>query len=179
MEKYVLATFQSNLESPCLIVNSNVEILISSVQFSHSVMSDSLRPQLQHASLPCPSPAPGACSNSYPLSRWCHTTISSSVILFSFFPQSFPASGSFPVSQFFTSGGESIKISASVSVLPMNVQDWFPLGVPGLISLKGKGLSRVFSNTTFQKDQFFGTQCFFVCLFVCLFYGSTLKSIHV
>ena len=121
----------------------------SSVQFSCSVISGSLWPQeLQHARLPCPSPTPGACSNSCPLSRWCHSTISSSVIPFSFCLQSFPVSGSFPMSQFFTSGGQSIGVSASTSVLPMNIQDWFPLGWTGWISLQSKGLSRVFFNTT-------------------------------
>ena len=125
-------------------------------QFSCSVMSNSLWPHgLQHARLPCPSPTPGACSNSCPLSQWCHPTTSSSVILF-FCPQSFPASVSFPMSQFFTSGGQSIGASASTSVLPMNIQDWFPLGLTGWISLQSKGLSRVFSNTTVQKHQFFG-----------------------
>ena len=121
----------------------------SSVQFSCSVISGSLWPhELQHARLPCPSPTPGACSNSCPLSRWCHSTISSSVIPFSFCLQSFPVSGSFPMSQFFTSGGQSIGVSASTSVLPMNIQDWFPLGWTGWISLQSKGLSRVFFNTT-------------------------------
>ena len=107
-----------------------------SVQFSRSVMSDSLWPHgLQHARLPCPSPTPGVYSNSCPLSRWCHPTISSSFIPFSSCPQSFPASGSFPMSQLFTSGGQSIGVSASASVLPMNTQDWFPLGLTGWISL--------------------------------------------
>ena len=110
------------------------------------------------ARLPCPSPSPGACSNSNPLSQWCHPTISSSVVPFSSCPQSFPASGSFQMSQFFTSGGQSIRISASTSVLPMNTQDWSPLGWTGFISLQSKGLSRVFSNTTVQKHQFFGAQ---------------------
>ena len=109
---------------------------ISSVKFSCSVVSDSLRPQrLQHTRLPCPSPTPRTCSNSCPWSRWCHPTISSSVIPFSSHLQSFPASGSFPMSQFFTSGGQSIGVSASTSVFPMNIQDWFPLGSTGLISL--------------------------------------------
>ena len=121
----------------------------SSVQFSHSVVSDSLPPhEPQHARPPCPSPAPGVHPNPCPLSRWCHPTISSSVVPFSSCPQSFPASGSFAVSQFFTSGGQSIRVSASASVLPMNIQDWFPLGWTGWISLQSKGLSRVFSNTT-------------------------------
>ena len=129
-----------------------------SVQFSCSVMSNSLQPhEPQHARLPCPSPTPGVYPNSCPLSRWCHPTISSSVILFSC-PQSFPASGSFPMSQLFTSGGQSIKVSASASVLPMNTQDWSPLGWTGWISLQSKGLSRVYSNTTVQKHQFFGAQ---------------------
>ena len=128
-------------------------------QFSHSVMSNSLRPHgLYHARLPCPSPTPGAYSNSCPLSRWCHPTISSSVVPLSSHCQSFPASGSFSVSQFFTSGGQSIGALASASVLPMNIQDWFPLGWTAWISLQSKGLSRVFSNTTVQKHQFFGAQ---------------------
>ena len=115
-------------------------------------MFDSLWPHgLQHTRPPCPSPTPGVYSDSCPLSQWCHTTISSSVIPFSSHLQSFPASGSFPMSQFFTSGGQSIGVSASASVLPMNIQDWFPLGWTCLISLQSKGLSRVFSNTTVQK----------------------------
>ena len=129
-----------------------------SVQFSRLVVSDSLWPhRLQHASLPCPSPTPRACSNSCPLSWWCHPTISSSLVPF-FCLQSFPASGSFPVSQLFTSSDQSIGVSASTSVLPMNTQDWSPIGWTGWISLQSKGLSRVFSNTTVQKHQFFGTQ---------------------
>ena len=119
----------------------------SSVQFSSSVISGSLWPhELQHARLPCPSPTPRACSNSCSLSQWCHPTISSSVIPFSFCLQSFPVSGSFPMSQFFTSGDQSIGVSASV--LPMNIQDWFPLGWTDWISLQSKGLLRVFANTT-------------------------------
>ena len=130
-----------------------------SVQFSRSVMSDSWWAHgLQLARLPCPSSTPGACSNSCPLSRWSHPTISSSVIPFSSCLQSFPASGSFPMSQFFTSHGQSIGVLALESVLPMNIQDWFPLGWTGWISLQSKGLSRVFSNTTVQKHQFFGAQ---------------------
>ena len=108
---------------------------ISSVQFSCSVVTDSWRPQLQHARPPCPSPTPGVYSNSCPLSQWYHPSISSSVVPFSSCPQSFPASGSFPMSQFFTSGGQSIGVSALTSVLPMNIQDWFPLGWTGWISL--------------------------------------------
>ena len=117
------------------------------LQFSHSVMSDSLQPHgLQHARLPCPSPTPRACSNSCPSRRWCHPTISYSVVPFSPCLQSFPASGSFPISQLFTSGGQSIGVSASIPVLPMNIQDWSPLGWTSWISLQSKGLSRVFSN---------------------------------
>ena len=130
----------------------------SLVQFSHSVVSDSLWPHgLQHARLPCSLPTRGACSNSCPLSRWCYPTISSSINPFSCL-QCFPASGSFPIRQFFTSGSQSTGVSASASVLPMNIQDWFPLGLTGLISLPSKGLSRVFSNTTVQKHQFFSAQ---------------------
>ena len=126
--------------------------------FSCSVMSDSLRPHgLQHARLPCLSPSPRACSNSCPLSWWCHPTISSSVVPFSHL-QSFPASGSFLTSQVFASGGQSIRASVSASVLQMNIQGWFPLGLNGLISLQSKRLSGVFSSTTVQKHQFFGTQ---------------------
>ena len=121
-------------------------------------MSNSLRLHgLQHARLPCPSLSLGVGSDSCPLSRWCYLTISSSVALFSC-PQSFPASGSFPVSWLFASGGQIIGASASASVLPMNSQDWFPLGWTGWISLQSKGLSRVFCNTTIQKHQFFSAQ---------------------
>ena len=119
---------------------------------SASVVSDSLRPHgLQHARPRCPSPTPGTCSNSYPSSQWCHPAISSSVVLFSSCLQSFPASESFPMSQFFTSGGQSIGTSASALVLPGNIQDYFPLGWTGWISLQSKGLSRVFYNITVQK----------------------------
>ena len=122
-------------------------------------MSDSLQPcGLQHTRLPYPPLSHGVCSNSCTVSRWCHPTISSSVVPFSSCLQSFPASGSFPVSQFFTSGGQSIGASASALLLLMNIQDWFPLGWTSLISLKSKGLSRVFSNTTVQKHQFFDAQ---------------------
>ena len=124
----------------------------SSVEFSHSVMYDSLQPHgLQHARPPCASPTPEVHSDSHPLSWWCHPTISSSVIPFSSCLQSFPALGSFQMSQFFASGGQSIGASASASVLPMNIQDGFPLEWTGWISLQSKGLSRVFSNTTVQK----------------------------
>ena len=131
----------------------------SSVPFRHSVVSNSLRPhELQHARPPCPSPTHGVHSNSCPSSRWCHPAISSSVVPFSSCPQSLPASGSFPMSQLFTWGGQSIGVSASASVLPMNPQDWSPLEWTGWISLQSKGLSRVFSNTTVQKHQFFSAQ---------------------
>ena len=133
-------------------------------------MSSSLRPHgLHHTRLPCPSPTPGVHPNSCPSRRWCHPTISSSVIPFSSRLQSFPASRSFPMSQFFTSGGQSIGVSASASVLPMNIQDWFPLGWTGWISLLSKRLSRVFSNTTVQKHQF---------LALSFLYSPTLTSIH-
>ena len=129
------------------------------VQFSHTVMSDSLWPhELQHTRPPCPSPTPGVHSNSCPLSWWCHPAISSSVIAFSSCLQSFPGSGSLQMSQLFTSGGQSTGPSASASFLPMNMQDWYPLGWTGWISLQFKGLSRVFSNNTVQKHQFFGAQ---------------------
>ena len=128
------------------------------VQFSCSVMSDSLWPhRLQHARLPCPSPTPGVYLKSCPLTRWCHLTISSSVVHFSACLQYFPTSGSFPVSQLFTSGGQSIGVSASAAVLPMNTQDWSPSGWTGWI-LQSKELSRVFSNTTVQKHLFFSAQ---------------------
>ena len=133
----------------------NTNFSISSVQFSRSVMSDSLRPhEPQHARPPCPSPTPGVHPNPCQSSQWRHPTISSSVVPFSSCPQSFPTSGSFQMSQFFSSGGQSIGVSASTSVLPMNTQ-WSPLGWTGWISLQSKGLSRVFSNTTVQKHQFF------------------------
>ena len=131
----------------------------SSVQFSRSVMSDSLRPYgLKHASPPCPSPTPRVYSNSCPLSHRCHPTISSYVVPLSSCLQSFPASGSFQMSQFFTAGGQSIGVSASISLLPMNIQDWSSLEWTGWVSLQSKGLSRVFCNTTVQKHQFFGAQ---------------------
>ena len=129
------------------------------IQFSLSVVSDSLWPHGPQDSRPhCPSLTPGVYSNSCPLSQWCHPTISSPVIPFSSHLQSFPASGSFQMSHLFASCGQSIGVSASTSVLPMNIQDWCPLGWTGWISLQSKGLSRVFSNTTVQKHQFFGTQ---------------------
>ena len=137
----------------------NPHVWFSSVQFSHSVVSNSLWPhESQHARSPCPSPTPGVYSNSCPSSRWCHPAISSSVCPFSSCPQSLPASGSFPMSQLFKWGGQSTRVSASASVLPMNTQDWSPLGWTGSISFQSKGLPRVFSNTTVQKHQFFGAQ---------------------
>ena len=130
-----------------------------SVQFSPSVVSDSSWPhEPQHTRPPWPSPIPGVYPNPHPSSQWCHPTISSSVIPFPSCPQSFPASGSFQMSQLFPSGGQSIGVSTSTSVLPMNTQDWSPLERTGWISLQSKGLSRVFSNTTVQKHQFFGAQ---------------------
>ena len=144
--------------------------MLSSVQFSHSVMSNSLQPHgLQHSSLPCLSPIPGVYSNSYPLRWWWHPTISSSVIPFSSHLQSIPGSGYFQMSQFFTSGGQSIRVSASASVLPMNIQDWFPLRWTGWIFLQSTGLSRVFSNTAVQKHH---------SLALSFLYGPTLTSIR-
>ena len=135
------------------------ELVLSSVQFSRSVMSDSLQPhESQHARPPCPSPTPRVHSNSHPLSRRCHPAISSSVTPFSSYPQSFPPLESFSMSWLFTSSGQSIRASASASILPMNIQGWFPLGLTGLISFLSKGLSRVFSSTRGWKHQFFGTQ---------------------
>ena len=134
------------------------QIIFSSFQFSRSVVSDSLRPhELWDTKLSCPSPTPGACSNSCPLSGWCYPTISSAVIPFSCL-QSFPSSGSFPMSQSFASRSQSIGASASASVIPKIIQDWFPLWLTGWISLQSKGLSRVFSNTTVQKHYFFSFQ---------------------
>ena len=136
--------------------NSVVKI---SIQFIRSFMSNSLWPHgLQHARPPCPSPTPRVYTNSCPLSQWCHPAISSCVIPFSSCLQYFPASVSFPTSQFFTSRGQNIGFSASASVLTINTQDWFPLGWAGWTSLQSKGLPRVFSNTTVQKHQFFGAQ---------------------
>ena len=132
--------------------------LLSSVQFSCSVVSDSLRPhELQHARPPCLSPTPRVYPNSCPSSRWCHLAISSSVVPFSSFPQSFPTSRSFPKNQLFAGGGQSIEVSASTSVLPVNIQNWFPWGWTGLISLQSKGLSRVFCNSS-SKASIFVTQ---------------------
>ena len=128
-------------------------------KFSCSVVSNSLLPHwLQYAWPPCPSPTPGVCSSSCSSSQWCHPTISSSVILFSSQLQSFPASRSFQISQFVASGGQSIGVSVSASVFPMNIHDWFHLEWTGWISWQSRGLSRVFSNTTVQKHQFFGAK---------------------
>ena len=161
---------------PCLSLSLELQILcpihkLLSVQFSHLVVSDSLRPHgLQHTRPPCPSPTPRACSNSCPSSWWYHPTISSSVVPFSScLLQSFPEPGSFPVSQFFTSGGQSIGVSGSESVLPTNIQDWFPLWLTGLISLQSKRLSTVFSNTKFKSIN---------SLAFSFLYGPTLTSVH-
>ena len=132
---------------------------ITSVQFSRSVLSESIwSHESQHSRPPCPSPTPGVYSNSCPLSQWCHPAISSSVVPFSSCPQPLPASGSFPMSQLFTWDGQSTGVSASALVLTMNTQDWSPLGWTGWISLQSQGLSRVLSNTTVEKYQFFSTQ---------------------
>ena len=146
------------MEKEMTAMESQRRECFSSVQFS-SIVSDSLRPHgLQHSRLPCPSPTPGDYSNSCPLRWWRHPTISPSVVPFSSHIQSLPASGSFQMSWFFASGGQNIGISSAASVLPMNTQDWSPLGWTGWISLQSKGPSRVFSNTTVQKHQFFGAQ---------------------
>ena len=153
---FIIKIFISSLRRWSFFLSAN-DFEVS--QFSCSAVSDSLRPHgLQHARLPYPSPTPGAYSDSCPSNRWCHPTILSSVVPFSSRSQSFPASGSFPMSQFFLSGGQSIGVSASISVLPMSIQNWFPLGWTCWISLKSKGLSRVFSNTTVKKHQFFSAQ---------------------
>ena len=145
-----------------------------SVQFSRSVVSDSFRPHgLQHAMPPCPSPTPGVYSNSCPRHRWCHPTISSSVVPFSSLLQSFPASGSFPLSQFFETGGQSIGVSGSTSVLPIIIQDWFPVGLTGWISLHSKGLSRVFLVGEDLKLRHRSKASVLSFL-----YGPTLTSIH-
>ena len=143
----------------CLLALCVSSLKGESWKFSCLLVSNSLRLHgLQHTGLPCLSPIPGVYSNSCPLSWWCHPTISSSVVSFSSCLQSFPESESFPVSQFFTSGGQIIGVSASASAFPMNIQDWFPLGWTGWISLQSKGLSRIFSNTTIEKHQYFGAQ---------------------
>ena len=150
--------------------------------FSHSVVSNSLPPHgLQHTRLPCPSTFPRACLNSCPLSQWCHPTISSSIIPFSSWLLSFPASGSFPMSPLFASGGQCI--GASASVFPMNLQGWFTLGLIGLISMLSKGLSRVFSSTTLRSHQFFGSQFKWVqiqalSLVICALLGTMCASVR-
>ena len=145
-------------------------VRFSTVQFSHSIVSDSLQPhESQHSRPPCPSPPPGVHSDSRPSSWWCHPAISSSVVLFSSCPQSLPASESFPLSQLFTWGGQSIGVSALASVFPKNTQDWSPLEWTGWISLQPKGLSRVFSNTTIQKHH---------SLVLSFLHSPTLTSIH-
>ena len=150
---------ESSCRNPAPFLLSGSPNVSHTVQFSRLAVSDSLRPhESQHARPPCPSPTPGVYSNSCPLSQWCHPAISSSFIPFSSCPQSLPASGPFPMSQLFTWGGQSTGVSASASVLPMNTQDWSLSGWTGWISLQSKGLSRVFSNTTVQKHQFFGSQ---------------------
>ena len=142
-----------------MLINLMGKILLQcSVQFSRSVVSDSATPWIAARQASCPSPTPGVHSDSRPASQWCHPAISSSVVPFSSCPQSLPASESFPMNQLFTWGGQSTRASALASVLPMNTQDWSPLEWTGWISLQSKGLSRVFSNTTVQKHQFFGTQ---------------------
>ena len=162
----VYLSFQGRGSPPARVMNCGLQspkcfciswVLL--VQFSRSVVSNSSQPhELQHARPPCPSPNPGGHPNPCPLSRWCHSTISSSIVPSSSCTQSFPASGSFQMSQPFASGAQSIGVSASTSVLPMNTQDWSPLGWMGWISLQSKGLLRVFSNTTVQKHQFFCAQ---------------------
>ena len=144
---------------PALLHRRPILLPTLSVQFSHSIVSDSLWPhELQHVRLPCPSPTLGVHPNPCPLSRWCHPTTSSSVVPFSSHLQSFPESGCFQRSQLFASDGQSIGVSASASVLPMSTQDWSPLGWTGWISLQSNGLSKVFFNTIVQKFQFFNAQ---------------------
>ena len=160
---YGIASIKISHHSSCswgyILGKSNIVHQFSSVQFSHSLVSDSLGPhELQDAKYTCPSPTPRAHPNPCPWSWWHHPSILSSAIPFSSYHQSFPASGSFPMSHLFASGGQTTGVSASTSVLPMNIQDLFPLGWTGWISLQSKGLSRVFSNTTNQKHQFFSTQ---------------------
>ena len=154
----MLASSNNLLNKLLRVSSKKTNTLSCSVQFSCWVLSKSLQPHgLQHTRPACP-PTPKACSNSCPLSQWCHPAILSSVIPFSSCLQSSPASGSFQMSQFFASGGQSIRVSASASVLPTNTQDWSPLGWTGWISLQSKGFSRIFSNTTVQKHQFFSVQ---------------------
>ena len=154
----VMTNLDSILKSRDITLSTKV-CLVSSFKFSCSVVSDSLWPhELQHTRPHCPSPTPRVYPNSCLSSQWCHQTISSSVVPFSSCPQSFPASGSFQMSQLFTSGGPSIGVWAWRSVIPMNTQDWSSLGMTGWISLQSKGFSRIFFNTTVQKHQFFGAR---------------------
>ena len=147
---------QFSIQFSALWIQDMLKFYLSSFQFSRSIMSDPLWPhKSQHTRLPCPSPTPRVHSNSCPSSWWCHPAISSSIISFSSCSQSLPVSGSLPMSQIFAWGGQNIGVSASASVIPMNTQDWSPLGLPGWISLQSKGLSSVFSNTTVQKHQCF------------------------
>ena len=163
-------TKDNSLHGTPMLQKQRIGHYYSSVQFSHSVVSDSFRPhELQHTRPLCPSPTPGIYSNSCPSSRWCHPAISFSVVPFSSCPQSLPASGSFPMSQLFAWGSQSTGVSASASVLPMNTQDWSPLGWTGWISLQSKGLSRVFSNTTVQSIN---------SLALSFLHSPTLTSIH-
>ena len=151
--------FPTAFISPCMYYIVYLILCLFSVQFSHSVMSDSLQlHESQHTRPPCPSPTPGVHSDTHSLSQWCHPAISSSVVPFSSCPQSLPASESFPMSQLFAWGGQSTGISALALFLPKNTQGWSPSEWTGGISLQSKGLSRVFSNTTVQKEQFFGAQ---------------------
>ena len=163
---FIFLTFQYNYS---YVLYSEMSVS----HFNRSVMSNSLWPyKLQHARPPCPPPTPGVHPNPCPICQWCHPTNSSSVVPFSSCPQAFPASGSFQMSQLFASRGQSIGVSASTSVPPMNTQDWCPLGWTGWISLQSKGLSRVFSNTTVQKHQFFSAQLVVKCI---VFYFNLLS----
>ena len=154
--QYLVITYNGKESEIYIYIYIQYEIFLL-LLFSYSVVSNSLQPHgLQHARLLCPSPSPRVCSNSYPLTQWCHPTISSSATPFSSCPQSFPES--FSLSRLFASDSQSIGVAASASIFPVNIQGWFPLGWTGLISLKSKGLSRVFSSTTIWNHQFFGTQ---------------------
>ena len=168
--RFMLTLFQSTIRLTVNVwrnqhISFSIILSVSSVQLLSQLLGQLLSHVwllwshgLQHAKPPCPSPTPGVYSNSCPLSHWCHPTISSSIVRSSSHPQSFPASGYFLMSKSFASGGQSIGVSASKSVLPINIQDWFPLELACWMSLQSKGLSRVFSNTTVQKHWFFGAQ---------------------